>query len=247
MSKMQLLAGTSGYAYDQWRDSFYPTGLKKADRLRHYGSKLSTVEINSTFYRLPRASTLRDWTEQVPEDFRFTLKASRRITHFARLNGAPELAEYLFEASSALGKQLGPILFQLPPDLKCDVSLLRDFIQRLPAKKAVVFEFRHTSWFNEPVYDALRQANIALCFSDQKLRGGETPLVATADWTYARLRKSSYSDDELSALFDKLSGLGCGQAFVYFKHEEGTDAPDLAARLLAHVNVQHQKLQHSAA
>ncbi len=219
---MRIFVGTSGYAYKEWRGSFYPDKIREKDMLRYYAGRLSTVEINNTFYRLPGRETLLRWAEQVPDNFTFVLKASQRITHRQRL--APESAEtvaYLFETASALGERLGPVLFQTPPFLQKDADRLRQFLKDLPAGRAVAFEFRHESWFDQEVYSALRARNAALVSADtDESAAGQTPLVPTADWGYLRLRRSRYEDAALAAWRDRVRAQPWQQAYVFFKHED---------------------------
>ena len=217
---MRLEAGTSGYAFKEWKGSFYPGDLKDAAMLGFYSSKFSTVEINNTFYQLPKENVLQDWKAQVPEPFTFSLKASRRITHFARLK--PECAsavEFLLKNTTTLGDRLGPILFQLPPNLKKDFDLLRVFLGELPFDRRFTIEFRHESWFEDDVFAVLRERNIALCITDQS--DFATPLTSTATWGYVRLHKLDYDDLSLTEWAKRIAGQAWSEAFVYFKHDEG--------------------------
>ena len=165
---MRVLVGTSGYSYKEWKGNFYPEDAKPQEMLRLYAEKLSTVEINNTFYRMPSEKVLLGWAEQVPENFSFVLKASRRITHFKRLEDVGEVLSYVLQTATALGQKLGPMLFQLPPDLAKDRPRLVDFLAQLPRKWPVALEFRHASWFDDEVYEALRARNAALVVSDGK-------------------------------------------------------------------------------
>ena len=177
---MRIHVGTSGFAYKEWRGSFYPEKMKEKDMLRYYAERLRAVEINNTFYRLPARETLLRWAEQVPDGFVFVLKAAQRITHRQKL--APESAEtvaYLFDTARALGDRLGPVFFQTPPFLKKDAGRLREFLAGLPPAHPVAFEFRHETWFDEEVYDALRARNAALVSADKDDSGAEgAPIVA---------------------------------------------------------------------
>ena len=221
---MQILVGTSGYAYKEWRGSFYPEKIREKDMLRYYSERLKTVEINNTFYRLPARETLLRWAEQVPDGFIFALKASQRITHRQRL--APASAEtvaYLFETASALGAHFGPVLFQTPPFLQKDVERLRVFLGALPPERPVAFEFRHESWFDDEVYAALGARNAALVSADMDDAVGPGPApVPTADWGYLRLRRSDYDDGSLQPWADRISAQPWRQAYIFFKHEEGS-------------------------
>jgi len=220
---MRILVGTSGYAYKEWRGSFYPEKTKEKDMLRYYAERLRAVEINNTFYRMPARETLLRWAEQVPDGFTFVLKASQRITHRLRL--APESAEtvsLLFETARALRDHLGPILFQTPPLLKRDAARLRAFLAAIPTGHPVAFEFRHESWFDDEIYAALRAHNAALVAADTDDAGGErASAVATADWGYLRLRRRDYDDAALAAWKDHIESQPWREAFVFFKHEEG--------------------------
>jgi uncharacterized protein YecE (DUF72 family) len=220
---MQILVGTSGYSYKEWKGSFYPEKLKEADMLRFYAERFATVEINNTFYRLPGRETLLRWAEQVPPAFVFVLKASQRITHRQRLK--PEAAEtvgYLFETARVLADHLGPVFFQTPPFFKKDVPRLRDFLALLPTQHPVAFEFRHETWLDDEVYEALRARNAALVSADTDKSGDQgAPVVPTADWGYLRLRRADYDDADLAAWADRIRTQPWRRAFVFFKHEEG--------------------------
>jgi uncharacterized protein YecE (DUF72 family) len=220
---MRVHVGTSGFAYKEWRGSFYPEKMKEKDMLRYYAERLHTVEVNNTFYRLPSKETLLRWAEQVPEGFTFVLKASQRITHRQRLK--PESAEtvaYLFETARALGERLGPVFFQTPPLLKKDAARLRGFLAALPPAHPVAFEFRHETWFDDEVYEALRARNAALVSADKDESGAEgAPIVPTADWGYLRLRRCDYDEAALAGWAVRIRAQPWQRAFVFFKHEEG--------------------------
>jgi len=233
---MRSQVGTSGFSYAEWKGNFYPKGIKSGDMLTHYASRLSTVEINNTFYRLPRPEMLEGWRTRTPDGFTFAVKASRRITHFKKLRETSELLDYLFSNLLVLGPRLGPVLFQLPPTVRLDVDLLRAFladvtprIAELPAPR-IVLEFRHTSWFVDETFEVLEAAGAALCGGDGDDEGRvPPPLVKTAPFTYVRLRNDVYTDAELVAWADRLRNLGAEEVFVYFKHE--VEGPHLAERL----------------
>jgi uncharacterized protein YecE (DUF72 family) len=220
---MRILAGTSGYAYKEWRGSFYPEKMREKDMLRHYAERFRAVEINNTFYRLPGRETLLRWAEQVPPGFVFVLKASQRITHRQRLSAeSKETVDYLFDVASALGAKLGPVLFQTPPFLRKDVARLREFLGLLPPGRPVAFEFRHETWRDDEVYEALRGRNAALVCADTEESGeGGASIRPTADWGYLRLRRCDYDDDGLAAWAERIRAQPWGEAFVFFKHEEG--------------------------
>jgi uncharacterized protein YecE (DUF72 family) len=231
---MRVLVGTSGYSYEEWKGSFYPANLKHGEMLRFYATKLPTVEINNTFYRMPNRELLERWGEEVPRDFVFVLKAPRRITHVRRLAASAEdSVTYFFENASALADRLGPVLFQAPPSLRKDAARLRGFLAALPVGRPAAFEFRHESWCDDEVYDALRSRNAALVAADTDESGEEgAPLVPTADWGYLRLRRAAYTDADLAAWAERIRAQPWRRAFVFFKHEDAGAGPALARRLL---------------
>ena len=225
---MKFWVGTSGFSYKEWKGSFYPEDLPNDQMLSYYGERLNAVEINNTFYRMPSRKVLTDWSGKVPDDFSFVLKASRKITHFKRLKeeAADELA-YLLDVSAELGGRRGPILFQLPPNLKKDVERLRNFVTLFPEGFRSAFEFRNSTWFDEEVYDVLRDAGAALVAADT---GGEDdpPVVATTSYGYARLRKEVYESGELTRWAEVFRDQGWEDVFVFFKHEDEGTGPALA-------------------
>jgi uncharacterized protein YecE (DUF72 family) len=225
----RLFTGTSGFAYKEWKGSFYPGDLPDAKMLDFYGQQFRSVEINNTFYRMPRASVLEDWASRVPADFRFVLKASRQITHLKRLKEQAPL-DYLLQTSAALGEKRGPFLFQLPPNMKQDLERLRAFLAWLPANVRAAFEFRHESWHDDAVFAALRERNAALCIAQTEEEEGavQTPFVATADWAYLRLRKVAYGPGELEAWAARVREPAWSDVFVFFKHEDEGTGPKLA-------------------
>ncbi len=228
---MRLRAGTSGFSYKEWKGPFYPEKLPDKEMLGYYAERLPTVEINNTFYRMPKPSMLEGWGAKVPDDFVFVLKASRKITHSGRLKDVEDSVEYLWSVAGALGPHLGPFLFQLPPSLKKDVERLRDFIAILPQGLRAAFEFRHPSWFDDDTYAALREGGQALCLADtEALEGPE--IVSTTEWGYLRLRREDYSDEALRAWKARIQAQSWDEAFVFFKHEDEGAAPRLAKRLL---------------
>jgi uncharacterized protein YecE (DUF72 family) len=219
---MEILVGTSGYAYREWRGSFYPAKMKEKDMLRYYAERFPAVEINNTFYRLPGRETLVRWADEVPPGFVFVLKASQRITHRQRLSAeSKETVDYLFDVASALGDRRGPVLFQTPPFLRKDAARLRDFLALLPAGHPVAFEFRHETWRDEEVHAALRERNAALVCADTEESGeGGAPIVPTADWGYLRLRRCDYEDARLAGWAERIRSQPWKKAFVFFKHED---------------------------
>ncbi len=228
---MNAWIGTSGYSYPEWKGSFYPEKLAAREMLRFYAQRFPTVEINNTFYRMPKASVLEAWAAQVPERFAFVIKASQRITHMQRLKDCGDLLRYLYNVTGTLGPRLGPLLFQLPPNFKKDVPRLRSFFADLPERRRVAVEFRHASWFDDEVFETLRAEGAALCVADT---GEEpaAPLVATADWGYLRLRREDFGDDDLREWARRIREQPWTDAFVFLKHEEGGLGPRLAARLI---------------
>ena len=226
---MRVRTGTSGFSYPAWEGHFYPPGTKRPDMLSFYAGKLGAVEINNTFYRMPKADLLERWRDSVPESFRFVLKASRRITHHQRLKDADDSVEYLFDTAKVLGEQLGPFLFQLPPYLRRDDDRLATFLERLPAGLRAAFEFRHASWFDDAVFALLEEAGAALCVADA---GGDhdAPLVATTDFGYLRLRREDYDEAALRSWADRIRRQPWRETYVFFKHEDEGAGPRMAAR-----------------
>ena len=228
MAEPRLWTGTSGFSYKEWKGSFYPEKLPANRMLEYYSRQLSSVEINNTFYRLPRAEMLEKWASTVPDDFAFVLKASRRITHMKRLKDAGDPLDYLVTtAVGALGARLGPILFQLPPYLRKDVERLRDFLAIVPDTVRAAFEFRHESWFGDDVYQALADGGAALVTADTG--EGEAPVVETAGFGYARLRRPGYGEAELRDWAAALRRSAWSDVFVFFKHEDEGAGPRMAA------------------
>jgi len=226
---VQLLTGTSGFSYKEWLGKFYPEKLPGNEMLRYYAGRLSTVEINNTFYRMPAEAMLANWAAEVPPDFTFTLKAPRRITHELRLKEAESnVAEFLRRAG-ALGDKLGVILFQLPPFLKKDLPRLRSFLELLPPEQRTAFEFRNDTWQDEEVYQSLRERGAMLCVTDTD--EGDTPFVATSDFGYLRLRRTRYDDADLRAWVRKIATRPIERAYVYFMHEDDALGTQFALRL----------------
>jgi uncharacterized protein YecE (DUF72 family) len=228
---VRVRCGTSGYSYKEWKGSFYPEDLPAARMLAYYSERFATVEINNTFYRMPTAQLLTGWAAQVPPGMAFALKAPQRITHQKRLQDAAEPLVHFLEIAAVLGERLGPLLFQLPPNLKLDLPRLTDFLVLLPPTVRAAFEFRHASWHDDAVYAALQARGAALCIAESEELA--TPLVATAGFTYLRLRKSAYQDAELTAWAERVRAQPWGDAFIYFKHEDAGVGPKLAARMQA--------------
>jgi uncharacterized protein YecE (DUF72 family) len=227
---MNLHIGTSGFGYREWLGKFYPAELKPHDLLPFYSARFSAVEINTTFYRMPVSAVLESWLAQVPENFLFTFKAPASITHRKRLRDIGEETAAFLARIATLGPQLGPVLFQLPPSLRCDLSLLRDFLDAVPRVR-MTLEFRHASWFNEEVFGLLREQQCALCVSDRD-DTAPPPFVATAEFGYVRLRRSTYNDEELGSWRERILAEGWPEAFVFFRHEETASGPAYAQKLL---------------
>ncbi|MEO8436801.1 MAG: DUF72 domain-containing protein [Pyrinomonadaceae bacterium] len=228
---MKLYVGTSGYSYKEWKGIFYPEKLPAKEMLAFYASQLPAVEINNTFYRLPQKSMLEGWKEQVPANFRFSIKASQRITHFKRLKDVEEETRYLLETASCLEERLGVVLFQLPPNLKKDLPRLETFLKCLPAGARFAFEFRHPTWLEDDVLDLLRQTGHALCISDTDDMP-VTHIDRTADWGYLRLRRVVYDETALIEWLQRIRDQQWQEAFVFFKHEDEGTGPKLAAAFL---------------
>jgi uncharacterized protein YecE (DUF72 family) len=228
---VKLWVGTSGYSYKPWLGNFYPEGLAAKEMLRFYASRLPAVEINNTFYRLPKESVLQSWAEQVPGDFRFVLKAAQKITHVKRLKESADEVEYLFRVTAVLGVKTGAILFQLPPNLKKDLARLQNFLSILPSDRAVAFEFRHPSWFDDEVFARLHEHNCALCTAEMD-ESDNSSLVPTATWGYVRLRRAEYSRSDLVNWKERLLSQPWDHAYVFFKHEDEGIGPKLAAEFL---------------
>ena len=231
MTTSRIKAGASGYSFKEWKGAFYPKDLKPEDMLRWYSERLPTVEINNTFYRTPKTSVLESWAASTPAEFRFAIKASRRITHISRIKAesAAEPVDYLYRTLAALGAKRGPVLFQLPPNLKKDLPRLTEFLALLPAGHNAAFEFRNGSWFGDDVYDALKGAGASLCLSERE-DNAPPPLVETAPWGYVRLRLETYSDDDLKQWAARLEATSWREIHVYFMHEP--TAPAYARSLM---------------
>lgn len=228
---MKLYAGASGYSFKEWNGIFYPEKCKPAEMLPFYSERLPTVEINNTFYRMPAVSMLEEWVKCTPAGFRFAIKASRRITHMARIKpeSAADSVAYLYRNLAALGPKRGPVLFQLPPNLKKDAPRLAAFVELLPEGHHAAFEFRNDTWFDDEVYAILKAKGAALVLSERE-DNAPPPLVETAPWGYVRLRLENYSEDDLRRWAGRLAATGWRETFVYFMHEP--TAPEYAQTLM---------------
>jgi uncharacterized protein YecE (DUF72 family) len=230
---MDLIVGTSGYSYKEWKGTFYPEDLSGAKMLSFYARQFRSVEINNTFYRMPDPSMMTKWAGEVPDGFTFVLKAPQRITHHKKLAGAEDDVRYLFETAAALGPKLGPVLFQLPPFARKDAQRLQAFIEWLPPERRVAFEFRHESWFDDEIAAILRGRDAALCAADtDEVEDPESILRPTASWGYLRLRRTDYSDDALAAWRGRIDRQPWSAAYVFFKHEDEGKGPAFARQFL---------------
>jgi uncharacterized protein YecE (DUF72 family) len=230
----ELYAGTSGWAYAGWKPDFYPAKLAQKKFLSHYATQLNTVEVNFTFRQLVKESTLNNWIADTPESFRFGVKAHQMLTHIKRLKGTADFLPRFVSSLEPLARagKLGPVLFQLPPNMKFDAALLREFLGELPRVLKAAFEFRHPSWFVDETWSLLKERNAALCVAESETLA--SPDVLTADFAYHRFRKASYSADERKAMLETLRGhAGQGRdVFAYFKHEETPEGVLYARDLL---------------
>ena len=227
-----LYVGTSGYSYKEWKGSFYPEKLAAKDMLPYYAERLKAVELNNTFYRLPQRSMVESWKSQVPDNFRFSVKASQRITHFKRLKEAEEATKLMLDTVSALDEKLGVVLFQLPPNMKKDLERLDSFLKILPENIRAAFEFRHPAWFEDDVLNLLKDHNRALCVSDTD----DLPcnrIDKTAEWGYLRLRRVNYPEAELEEWVKRIKAQKWLDTYVFFKHEDEATGPKLAAQFVS--------------
>jgi len=231
----KLYTGTSGFAYPSWRPRFYPEKLPDKKFLEHYASRLNCVEVNYTFRRLPSPTTLENWVRATPLGFCFACKANQRITHILRLKDAGAALELFLRMIDPLrtARRLGPVLFQLPPTVKCDLALLNDFLALLPGDMRFSMEFRHASWLAEDVYHSLREHNVSLCVAESDRL--EIPEVITADFVYYRLRKAEYSEDERKSIAERAKELLAQgkDLYLFFKHEETPEGALYAEEIAA--------------
>jgi uncharacterized protein YecE (DUF72 family) len=225
-----IRVGTSGFSYPEWRGTFYPRRFPSARMLAYYAKRFSTVELNSTFRRMPTAEAVAGWARETPAGFVFAPKVPQRITHFARLRDVGDLVAEFLDTIVGLGDKRGPLLLQLPPNFKKDVALLDGCLALLPPSIRVAVEFRHASWLDDETYQALRARNAALCVADTE--DGTTPVVPTADFGYLRLRDRAYTRSALARWAAVAARAEWRDAFVYFKHEESGTGPKLARKLI---------------
>lgn len=242
---MTLYVGTSGFSYKEWKGSFYPEKISPKEMLSYYASRLQAVELNNTFYRRPEKSMVESWKAQVPDNFRFSVKASQGITHFRRLKDAGDATRLMLESVSALEDRLGAVIFRMPENFEKDIKLLETFLKELPHDTPAVFDFRHPTWFDDEVAALLRSQSRVLCTSDiEELPGSD--IVKTADWGYVRLRRVRYSERELKEWISRIKAQDWKHTFVFFKHEDEGTGPKLAAQFVAlSMNVSHKKAQKS--
>jgi uncharacterized protein YecE (DUF72 family) len=227
---MEVYVGTSGYSYKEWKGQFYPDKISPKEMLRFYSEHFGTVEINNTFYHMPTESVLASWVEQVPDDFVFAFKAPQVITHLKRLRNVGQETEYLLRTLSVLGERLGPILFQFPKSFHADHSTLKDFLPLIPRTMSCAFEFRSPSWLDAGIHDLLRERGCSLCIADSD-ENQTNEIIATAPWGYLRLRRSDYTDADLSRWMEGILLQKWKRAFVFFKHdEEAKKGPEMAIR-----------------
>jgi uncharacterized protein YecE (DUF72 family) len=233
---MNIYVGTSGWSYKEWKGTFYPAKLPAEEMLHFYAGRFPAVEVNNSFYRTPAERVLVGWAEQVPERFRFVLKASRRITHNNRLRDDDDSLAYFLRAVNPLGSRLGPTLFQLPPTLRKDTDLLTSFLSKLPRRWVAAMEFRHPSWYDDHVYDLLRSHAVALVAVDEdEAEGRGSPLIPTAPWGYLRLRRSAYDSNALQEWAAKIRAQHWTEAYVFLKHEDGSPRGPAAAAAMEEI------------
>jgi uncharacterized protein YecE (DUF72 family) len=226
---MKIHVGTSGYGYKEWKGIFYPEKITPKEMLHFYGERLSAVEINYTFYHMPTVAGLSGWAEQVPADFSFSLKAPQVITHFKLLKNVGEEARYFFKTLGVLEHKLGPALFQFPGSFRANRQALEEFLPLVPANISCAFEFRSKSWLKDEILDLLRARGCSLCTADTDEKPAQE-IISTAPWGYLRLRRSDYTEADLSQWLDKILAQNWERAFVFFKHEEEAKGPELALR-----------------
>jgi uncharacterized protein YecE (DUF72 family) len=235
---MAVIVGTSGYSYKEWKGTFYPSDLPAAKMLPFYAQHFGSVEINNTFYRMPEAKTIEKWSSEVPDGFRFVLKAPQRITHQKKLAGAEDDVRYFLEVASVLGPKLGPLLFQLPPYFRKETQKLSDFLSLIPHGWRVALEVRNDTWLDDETYALLRKHDVPLCLSDtDEVADPDSLMIRTASWGYLRLRRTDYSDAQLAAWAKRIEAQSWSDTFVFFKHEDEGKGPAFAKRFLSKVGV----------
>lgn len=228
---MQIFAGTSGFGYQKWKGKFYPEKIRPGDMLRFYAERLDTVEINNTFYHMPGEKLLLSWANQVPPHFVFALKAPQVITHVKQLRNVAGEMDRFFRSLSVLEGKQGPILFQFPKSFRADPALLNDFLSLIPANRRCAFEFRSPTWLTDEVFGLLRESGSSLCMADADEQAVQE-IKSTASWGYLRLRRSDYTDDDLSKWAERILSQPWETGFVFFKHEDEARGPEQAMRFL---------------
>jgi uncharacterized protein YecE (DUF72 family) len=228
---MTLYVGTSGYSYKEWKGRFYPDTIAADEMLSYYASRLPAVELNNTYYRLPQLSTVENWRMQVPENFRFSVKAPRSITLYRRLRDVGAQTKQMLETVSVLEDRLGVVLFRMPENMQKDVACLKSFLKQLPADTPAAFDFRHPTWFDDEIRELLRSHNRVLVVSDTDELPANS-IDKTADWGYVRLRRVRYSKAELTAWSKRIKAQNWKKTFVFFKHEDEGTGPKLAAQFM---------------
>jgi len=239
---MKVYIGTSGYAYKEWKGRFYPEKISPKEMLRFYSGRLKTVEINNTFYRMPKESVLTSWAGQVPDGFVFAVKAPQVITHLKRLTNVLDETDYLFRTLSVLDRKLGPVLFQFPKSFRKDRPALKDFLALIPGDRACAFEFRSPSWLDDEILGLLREKGASLCIADAD---GNTAheIIRTAPWGYLRLRRSDYTDADLSQWMERILSQDWERAFVFFKHEDDAGGAEMAMRFNELIDSEVKKIK----
>ncbi|HEY6874120.1 MAG TPA: DUF72 domain-containing protein [Geobacteraceae bacterium] len=233
---MKIHVGTSGYGYKEWKGIFYPEKISPKEMLRFYAERLGAVEINYTFYHMPTERVLASWAEQVPDGFAFALKAPQVITHLKQLRNVDEETAYFFRTLSVLDRKLGAVLFQFPKSFRANLPVLEAFLPLIPDGVHCAFEFRSPTWLDAGLPEILRERGCSLCIAD----ADENPaheIIATAAWGYLRLRRSDYTEADLSQWMERIRSQQWERAFVFFKHEEEATGqatgPDMALRFHA--------------
>ncbi len=240
---MKIFVGTSGYGYKEWVGKFYPSRTSPKEMLRFYAERLTVVEINNTFYHMPTEPVLLSWAAQVPDAFVFAIKAPQIITHLKRMRDVGGETEYLFRTLSTLGRKLGPVLFQFPPNFRADRPRLEEFLALLPDQFSCAFEFRHPSWLEPDILALLRARGCSLCLADTD-EIPVTEIINTAPWGYLRLRRSDYSEADLSQWLERILAQEWQQAFAFFKHEGEAKGPETAIRFRELADSKARRIQY---
>jgi uncharacterized protein YecE (DUF72 family) len=221
---VRVLVGTSGWQYRDWRGRFYPEDLTQRKWLPYFSERFPTVEVNNTFYNLPKEETFVAWREGSAAGFLIGVKASRYITHIKRLREPRDPVELLWSRCRLLGRKLGPVLFQLPPNFAADLERLEALLGILPERMRAAFEFRHPSWEDEKVHHLLDGAGCALVLADRP--DARVPATVTGGWSYVRFHQGSrtgpdYPRDKLRRWAGKIAGLDADDVYLYFNNDAG--------------------------